>query len=204
MKKILVLSTALVLFSSSYAGLYRWVDDTGEVHYSDKVPVSASQKAHSKIDKHGITRKTVDPNAQKKEQEELNELIQQRKERERLVLEKRKARAKIEKRDNYLLLRYENEGELKHYFENKIKLINGNSTILKTQNEILNKKVVKLEKERSASNHKATTESLERKIVDVNETIRQYEKALIENDMEVIKLSKAYKEDYQRFSELTQ
>lgn len=204
MKKLLVLGSAFLMVSSSFAGLYRWVDDAGEVHYSDKVPVSATKKAHSKIDKHGITTKTVDPVALQKEKDEIDRLLQERKERERLVLEKRQARAKVQKRDNNLLLRYENEKELKHYFENKIKLINGNSIILKAQNDSLNKKVEKLEKERATSKHKATLESLDKKIVDINETIRQYEKALLQNDMEVIKLSKTYKEDIQRFSELTQ
>ena len=65
MKKILIIaSTSLLLVSSlAQAGLYRWVDEKGEVHFSDKVPVAASRKAVSEMGKRGGVKNTVDPEA---------------------------------------------------------------------------------------------------------------------------------------------
>ena len=51
MKKILVVSIGLIMAVSAQAGLYRWVDDAGNVHFSDKVPAAASKKSHTKFNK---------------------------------------------------------------------------------------------------------------------------------------------------------
>ena len=38
--KILLLTAMIIFASSASAGLYKWVDDEGNVHYSQKRPVN--------------------------------------------------------------------------------------------------------------------------------------------------------------------
>ncbi len=190
--------------STAYSGLYRWVDESGEVHFSDKVPASATKKGHAELDSRGVTRKVVNPEEIKKAREEKALLLASKIEQQRLEQIQHKEHEKIKRRDNYLLTTYEDENDLIHYFENKINLIIGNSKILKAQRNKLTKKVVKLEKKKSVSTHKATVNSLQTKIIDINATIKQYEKALQDNEKEMAKLTKNYRADLQRFIELTQ
>ena len=109
-KILLVASTSILLLSSfSHAGLYRWVNEAGEVHFSDKVPVAASKKAVSKMYKNGVVQRVVDPEAEAlaKLEYEANTA-----ERERLKTLKKVELEKlaiIKKRDDYLLSIYENE-----------------------------------------------------------------------------------------------
>jgi hypothetical protein len=42
--RILLLTTMMIFASSAFAGLYKWVDDEGNVHYSQKRPVNKQFK----------------------------------------------------------------------------------------------------------------------------------------------------------------
>lgn len=201
--KMVLAGLVLMASSTAYSGLYRWVDASGEVHFSDKVPTSAVQKGHAELDRRGVTRKVVDPEAIQKEREQREILLAQQKEEEKLIQQEIKEREKSQRKDSYLLTTYEDENDLIRYFENKINLIIGNSKILKAQHKKLIKKVARLKKQRSKSTHKATKKTLETKIIDINATIKQYERALLDNNKEMSKLTKNYRADLQRFLELT-
>ncbi len=141
MKKIVLLASAsiILLTSFSQAGLYRWVDESGKVHFSDKVPVVATRKAVSEVNKNGVVKKTTDPaaNARARMAFELSKT-----ERERLaaldVIEKEKM-ANLKKRDDRLLLTYVNKDEIIKAFIGKIKLMKGNAFILEAQTAVLEK-----------------------------------------------------------------
>ena len=42
--RILLLTTMMIFASSAFAGLYKWVDDEGNVHYSQKRPIDKQFK----------------------------------------------------------------------------------------------------------------------------------------------------------------
>lgn len=55
----LVCLTVCFLFASSLeAKVYRWVDENGEVHYSETLPPNFEDKKHDVLDSQGITRET--------------------------------------------------------------------------------------------------------------------------------------------------
>ena len=206
MKKIALLTSFFLLSTASYAGLYRWVDDTGKVHYSDKVPVAVSKKMHSELSDDGLVKKTIDPQAEKEKAAEIKHnknLLASDKLKQQEALQKKLAEiAEKEKQDKFLLSTYEDKDELIHFFENKIKLIDGNTRILKAQSNILIKRVKKLEQRRAHIKSKKAADSADKNIVRIKRTIKQYEKVMEENAKEIIAVGERYKHDYQRFSEL--
>ena len=56
---MLVLWT-LVAMPASAAKLYKWVDEDGKVHYSDKVPPEAIRNEHKQLNEHGVVKETVE------------------------------------------------------------------------------------------------------------------------------------------------
>lgn len=203
MKRVVVLGITLMLSLTVQAGLYRWVDDAGNVHFSDKVPASASKNSHSELNKTGDVTKTVVPESK---QEKIDELALAQKEQEQLEeirRIKREAYEEIQRRDDYLLSTYENKEELIRSFNSKIRLIEGNTKILKTQSNVLDKKLIRLKEKASATSDEATLDAVARKIVNINKTIEQYQQALAENDKQVLTLSKNYKADLKRYKELS-
>lgn len=203
MKRAIVLGITLMLSLTVQAGLYRWVDDAGNVHFSDKVPASASKKSHSELNKTGDVTKTIVPESK---QEKIDELALIQKEQEQLDeirRIKREAYEEVQRRDDYLLSTYENKEELIRSFNSKIRFIEGNKKILKMQSNVLDKKLSRLKEKASTTSDKAALDSVARKIVNINKTIEQYQQALAENDKQILTLSKNYKADLERFVELS-
>jgi hypothetical protein len=85
-RSLLVLITAALLVGNAQAGLYRWVDENGNVHYGDKVPAKYLKKEHDELNEHGTTIKKHD---RAMTAEERAEKMRQDAERERLENEKR-------------------------------------------------------------------------------------------------------------------
>lgn len=52
--KLFILFSLFLSCSLANAGLYRWVDENGKVHYSDSVPPEKSQRGHAELNEHGL------------------------------------------------------------------------------------------------------------------------------------------------------
>ncbi|MEE9326054.1 MAG: DUF4124 domain-containing protein [Cocleimonas sp.] len=204
MKKAILLGTLIVMSLSVQAGLYRWVDDAGNVHFSDKVPAAASKKSHAELNKQGDITKAIDPEAVIQSNRDMALYDENLKKQFLLDQIKKEAEAVIKKRDEYLLSTYENKGELVHSFETKIKMLNGSAKIIEAQNVVLNKKVIKLEKSKSNIKSKNSILNIDVKIVDIHTTIEQYKQALKDNNEQVTKLTMNYQEDLTRYMDLTE
>lgn len=85
----MVATLAGVLLSLAGAGaaatLYRWVDDEGVVHYSDRVPPSEIQRGRTEISNTGVRLETVPPAKTPEERARERELERARAERQRLI-----------------------------------------------------------------------------------------------------------------------
>jgi hypothetical protein len=88
----LILAAAVVSFfvaPHSGAGegkLYRWVDNEGNIHYSDHVPPEYSELGHHILNSHGVS---VDVVGGEKTADELAELLRQAELKAQLQLEPR-------------------------------------------------------------------------------------------------------------------
>jgi len=77
---LMCLAASLVLANTAEAKVYRWVDENGEVHYSETLPPNFQDKKHDVLDSQGITRETDQtlapppPEPKKKNEEEPGEL----------------------------------------------------------------------------------------------------------------------------------
>ena len=186
----------LVIMTTTDAGLYRWVDAEGKVHFSDKVPAKVAKQGHSELGENGVeTKKTLSAKelqeikAEKEKNEEENKLLAEEAKKVKQTL------AEKAKRDEYLLLTYDSKKEINNFYENKLAMLSGTADILLSRNEILTNKLTQLQK------HKAN-KSLKIKIADINKTIVQYKKALKDNRQEVVQLKQDYAQDLKRYSEL--
>jgi len=73
--RLLILMMSAIFVASAQAGMYRWVDENGAVHYGDKVPARYLKNEHQELNEQGTTVKkhdramTADERAEKKQQE---------------------------------------------------------------------------------------------------------------------------------------
>jgi hypothetical protein len=59
----LLLATSVVLLGAPrvQAATYKWTDEKGVVHYTDKIPPEALNKGNVELNKQGVTVKRTDP-----------------------------------------------------------------------------------------------------------------------------------------------
>jgi hypothetical protein len=104
---LVIAAVAAVAFAAGAwgAGMYKWVDEQGNVHYSDKAPQDVPSKGETVLDKQGRQVEKIDPPltpAQLKAKAEEDE-------RQRLLT---KAKDDQARRDRALILSYSNENEI--------------------------------------------------------------------------------------------
>lgn len=89
-----VLFALLLAPTLAFPGLYKWVDDEGNVYYSDKVPPEHSKSARKELDERGIKINEVDAAKTREEIEREEELKRLRAEQQRLI-EEQKAKDRV-------------------------------------------------------------------------------------------------------------
>lgn len=90
---------------SNAAKLYKWVDEEGNVYFSDKKPPEHAKAAHSELDKQGMEVKRVEAAKTPEEMEKERELKRLRAEQERLIKEQ-------EAKDRVLLRTFRTEDDI--------------------------------------------------------------------------------------------
>lgn len=95
-----------VVFSQpSLAKLYKWVDEQGNVQYSDKIPPSAVSKSHQKLDSRGLV-------IEKQERAKTPEEIAEEERIRKLQEETKRQMAEQEAKDRVLLNTYRSEDDI--------------------------------------------------------------------------------------------
>jgi len=106
--RTVILAIATIGMLSSFtvqAKMYKWVDEDGQTHFGDRIPVQYQKKQHQELNERGVTMKTREA---MKTPEELAEARRLEKERKRVLQEEKKQK----QRDRVLLDTYTTERDL--------------------------------------------------------------------------------------------
>lgn len=140
---ILALSTALLAGTASAAEVYRWVDENGEVHYSETLPPDFEDQGHDVLDQQGIVRGedrklTPPPPPKVPDKEAPKELP-----RDSSGLKRPTAlysEAEMQRRmDSFLMLRYDSQQEITDAMNVEIKQLDYDRRLLNTTRESMKK-----------------------------------------------------------------
>jgi hypothetical protein len=139
----LLLALALMLTAAreTHAVTYKWVDDKGIIHYADKMPAEAVNRAHVEFDRQGMSIKKTDP-ALTPEQVRAQTAET---ERQKLAV---KEREDLARRDRALLASYSREEDIDLARARALKTIEGqmqsarnyNAMLVKREQELIEKK----------------------------------------------------------------
>jgi hypothetical protein len=111
----------LGMASSADAGsLYKWIDENGEVRYTDRMPQSASKRQHQTLNDQGIVINTKEA---AKSSEELDAIQKAEKERKQRLQAETKANEAQRKKDQALLLTFSSEAELELAKDERIEVL---------------------------------------------------------------------------------
>jgi hypothetical protein len=113
-----LLSCALLYGPMAAAGMYKWVDDQGEIHYGNSVPPEFSNKERRELNERGRTIKLYDAARTPEEIAEAERLESIRLEQEKLAAEKAR-------HDHVLLSTYSSEDDMLKTRNGKLSAVEG-------------------------------------------------------------------------------
>lgn len=185
----------LLLANGVQAGLYRWVDAAGAVHYSDVVPPSIEKQGHAQLNKQGMTIQTFPAAPTEAE-------IAAGKRHETLAKLRDALDNKQQEQDNHLLANYADVAELEAVFQSKLAVLDKNTESIAERRQSLETKLAAVREQASKVEELAQREKLNGYIRDAEETLAAYDHALQENQTEQDRLRQRYEKDRERLSKL--
>ncbi|MBO0614984.1 DUF4124 domain-containing protein [Thiothrix fructosivorans] len=193
--RYITLIALLLLANVAQAGLYRWVDDAGVVHYSDVVPATVEKHGHSELNAQGMTLKTF-PSAPTEAE------IAASKRQETLAQLRNALENKQQEQDNHLLANYTDIAELEAVFQSKLAVLAKNTQSIAERRDSLASKLAAVQAQAPNVENAAQREKLNGYVLEAEKTLATYDYALQENQTEQERLRQRYEKDRERLSKL--
>lgn len=177
------------------AGLYRWVDQQGNVHYSDVIPPAMVKQGHAELNKQGMTTKrvaaapTAKELAEKKRQETMNKLRQTFKTHQK-------------EQDKYLLANYSSVDELEAVYKSKLRVLDKNTRSMQERRDAVKSRLAKVKEQLNGLHDIFQRQKMERYVHEAEQALLNYMHALQENQTEYDRLTFRFEQDRQRLLQL--
>ena len=188
-----VCSSAMAQAASSTT--YKWVDDKGVVHYTDKIPPEAINKGSVQLDKQGVTVKRIEP-ALTPEQRRVKA------EEEARASQLSKERELVDRRDRALLSTYTMESEIDLARRRALSTIEQQIQSSSAYSIQLNKRKGELEARKAALNGQPAPMVLDRELTNINIELEKQADLVAARQKDVILVNARYDADKKRWREL--
>jgi len=186
---------ALGALPTMAAGVYKWTDDQGIVHYSDQMPADAVNKGGAVFDKQGRQVKKIDATltpAQAKAKEAEDE-------RQRLIA---KAQEDKSRRDIALTHSYTSEEEIDFARSRALLAVDSQLKAAETYIADLTKRQQELRKDKLAYGTKPVPATLDNELTGLDEELARQDKVLALRRAEISAINAKYESDKQRWREI--
>ena len=197
--------TALLLLCTSLpcaaqgSKLYKWVDDEGRVHYSDRLPPVDVQRAHSALDDRGVTVDQIDAAKTPEQIKQEQEVERLRRERQALIEKQRTA-------DRVLLRTFRSEDDIIMTRDGQVQAIDAYIKITHANIKRLKTSLEDLQKQAAARelSGKQIPEKFQQEIDDKNQTLKDAYQSIVKREHDKDRIRQSFAQDLQRFRELKQ
>jgi hypothetical protein len=186
----------LALSSNADAGLYKWTDDRGIVHYSDQMPAEAVNRANQQLSKQGLTVHRTEPAkmpTQTVAKTEADEQRQRESERDKLL---------AARRDRAIMESYSNENEIELAKSRAVATIDGQVQSAEAYIEQMKKRRAELEGKKGTYAPRPVPGALVLEIESIDAEVARQHDFVATKKRESAAVAERYEADRQRFREL--
>ena len=188
-------AAAVALAPAARAATYKWVDDKGEVHYSDQIPPEAVNKANVQLNKQGVPVKSTDaaPTAEQRKAKADEE------ERQKQLAKEKEL---IDRRDKALLATYTMESEIELARRRALSTIEQQIQSSTASTEQLTRRKQELEAKKAAAGDKGLPPVTERELASINVELAKQADLVAARQKDVVLVNVRYDADRKRWREL--
>jgi hypothetical protein len=193
-----VLAAAVALLASvdpARAAMYKWVDDKGVVHYTDKMPPEAVDKASVELNKQGVPVKKTEKALTPEQRRALEEDAARKKEAAR-------AQEEVARRDRALLSSYTSEAEIDLARSRSLQTINSVVQSTLAYSEQLNKRKAEVETKKAEFQGKPIVATLDRELESIDAELARQAELIAQKKRETETVIAKYDADKRRWREL--
>ncbi len=198
----------LALQPLAAAKLYKWIDEDGQIRYSDQLPPQQKMKRHQMLDPDGRIVETKEASKTPEQIRQERAEAQRLEEEARLEAEKQaRVRAAQEHRDRVLLMTFTSESELLAAKEERISVVESVISLLRKNIEQEQATITRLEQRAQTvyiDKDKAVPGGLAQNIEYFNEKLLNKQRQLQLKIEERQRIKRQYAEDLDRYRQLTQ
>jgi hypothetical protein len=185
----------MLAMSGVRAATYKWTDDKGVVHYTDKIPPEVVNKGSVELNKQGVTVKRVDP-ALTPEQRRARAAED---ERERQLAREREL---VDRRDRALLSTYTTESEIDLARNRALGTIEAQVQSSTAYSALLQKRKTELDAKRLSLGDKPVPVVLERELANISDELAKQYELIVTKQKEILVVNVRYDADKHRWAEL--
>ena len=202
--KVLIVTAALYVAagSATAAPLYKWVDEDGQIRYSDRLPPNQVRKEHQQLNSQGVVVTTKEA---AKSEEEIAAEAEARRQQELQAAEQARLDELQHKKDQVLLLTFSSENELTLARDDRLEVLDSvirliTSSIEKTQTQL--SELEATAEEIYTSKDKEVPGGLAQKIEHFSRKIESRTDQLLLKIEEKNRINQQYELDLARYREL--
>jgi hypothetical protein len=192
---VLIGFALLSLAGVGHAATYKWVDDRGVVHYSDKVPPEAADKSRTELNAQGLP---IKKSAKAPTPEELR--AKEREEARARAVEKE--RAEIARRDRALLSSYTTENEIDLARNRSLRTIEASIKSAEAYASQLKIRKADAEAKKATYAGKTVPPALERELESISSESARQAELIAQKNKDAAAVHVKYDADKQRWREL--
>src|SRR5436190_8022867 len=189
---LLLLALAYTASRDAHAVTYKWVDDKGIVHYSDKIPPDAVNRGHVELDKQGVHLKKTDA-ALSPEEARVRAADSERQRQEA------KEREVLARRDRALLASYTREEDLDLARQRALTTIDGQMQSARVYAAALVKRQQELSDKKQSFGDKGAPPAIERELESVDSELAKTNALIDTKKQESLAVAARYDADKQRW-----
>ncbi len=177
------------------AATYKWIDDQGVVHYTDKLPPEAINKGNVQLDKYGVPIRRTDPAMSPEQRKRIadEEARAQQLARDREV---------VDRRDRALLATYTMESEIDLARRRALSTIEQQIQSATAYTGQLTKRKADIGQRKAALGDKPVPAVLEREIANIDSELARQDELLASKQKEIAVVNARYDADKKRWREL--
>jgi len=191
----IVAASATLFGYPAAAATYKWVDDQGVVHYSDKVPPEAVNKGATIMDKQGRQVQKIEPAPTPEQRKAMDAAAEQKQ-------ATAKAHEERARKDRALLLSYTDEGEIEVAKKRALATVEAQIQSAETYTNDLKKKQDTLAKRKAGYADKPIPVELERELNNVEIEFSRQAALIQQKKGDEITISAKYDADRQRWRDI--
>jgi Domain of unknown function (DUF4124) len=189
---MLLLAAGLVAGMPTLAETYKWVDETGHVHYTDQIPAEAVNRGLIELNKQGMTRKIIEPALLPEQRKAQEEKLGQQREAERALVQKRN-------QENALLLSYTSEDDIDLAKRRNLALIGAGILGAEARIRELQKRAADVEKEMLSYQTKPLPEKLKQELADIAVEIPKQFALIAQKNQDALEVNTRYEQQKLRY-----